>query len=276
VTHLRRIHERTSNATGLYSCSGNYLCIDTSNARGQKIEEVNRASSSSTADQDPRPTSSSSTYPPPTQDKLLPGALANWAPVMTSSSQKTREIFYIISAVVIPDHADITTLEDFYDEDAAQLSPTDVTPQHNSFSIPALTKAKHKDFPSRASLPPALNDEASGNDSRQPQSQGIEEPARRTKRKHRDALAEGDSKKFGFMKVTAPRSKKMMVREDPEPDKIQSTARPEKTVSSKKKPLAKSRPKKDRVAKSTPVPKIGRSEAWRNQDHGKMLDTLAH
>jgi hypothetical protein len=138
---------------------------------------------------------------------------------MSSSSQKTREI-YIISAVIIPDHADTTTLDDFYDEDAAQLSPTDVTPQHNSFSIPALTKAKHEDIPFRASSPPALNDEASGNDSRQPQYQGFEEPARRTKRKHRDALAEGDDKKVGFMKFTAPRAKNMMAGEDPEPDKI--------------------------------------------------------
>ncbi|KAH3972517.1 hypothetical protein HBI56_000360 [Parastagonospora nodorum] len=47
-------------------------------------------------------------------------------------------------------------------------------------------------------------------------------------------------------------------------------------VSPKKKPSARTRPRKDRVAKSTSAPKIGRSRTWRNQDHGKMLDTLAN
>ncbi|KAH6062604.1 hypothetical protein HBI64_011540 [Parastagonospora nodorum] len=234
-----------------------------------------RASSSSTADQDPRPTSSSSTSPPPPQDKLLAEAFVNLAPVMSSSSQKTGEI-YIFPAVVILDHADTTTLDDFHDEDAAQPGPPDVTPQHNSFSIPALTKGKHEDFPSRASSPPALNDEAIGNDSRQPRSQGVEEPAHRMKRKHRDTLAERDDKEIGVEEVTAPRAKKMKVYKDPEPDKITSTARPEKMVSPKKKPSARTRPRKDRVAKSTSAPKIGRSRTWRNQDHGKMLDTLAN
>ncbi|KAH6414233.1 hypothetical protein HBI14_122870 [Parastagonospora nodorum] len=235
----------------------------------------NRTSSSSTPDQDPRPTSSSSTSPPPPQDKLLAEAFVNLAPVMSSSSQKTGEI-YIVPAVVIPDHAYTTTLDDFHGEDAAQPGPPDVKPEHNSLSIPALKKAKHEDFPSRASLPPALNDEASGNDSRQPQSQGVEELARRMKRKHRDTLAEGDDNKVGVMEVTTPRAKKMKVHKYPEPEKFQSTARPEKTVSPKKKPSARTRPKKDRVAKSTPAPKIGQSRTWRNQDHGKMLDTLAY
>lgn len=203
-------------------------------------------------------------YPPtPVQNILLTEALTNSAPVTSSSSQQTG-VIDIVLAIIIPNHVNTTTLDGIHNEVGVQPISPHMTPQHDSFYVPAvsgegeLTKANHKDVPSRTSSPPAENDENSGDDSRQAQSQGIAEPAPRTKRKHRATLIEGDDEEVGAIEVAAPPSKKIKVHTDAEPDEIQPSNKPKKTVSPKKKASAETETKKDRVIKSTPAPKIGR------------------
>jgi hypothetical protein len=121
--------------------------------------------------------------------------------------------------------------------------------------------------------------EDSANDNRQPQSHGVDEPARSPKRKREATPTENLINEGDFGEIKPPRqTKKMKVHEDTAPE----VAEQGKAAVEKEKPTSKivARETKSGLLsgrvekKSSPVKNPSPGQLWKNKDHTKLVDTI--